>query len=724
MTYAFSFTDKNFRKIQPSLRPPKRCGAKIVLDDSWNHLLAVGGGYHNFDNSYYEPSLQLTKLVEEGAESSLVPRTLAVWAFNTESGQWYAMRPLQHSAPAGYAPHGGYSGNYCFASEYGLALLAPTNSEKVHAYSAYSNQWVLLPQNKNGATSPPDQEKNLCVAYDLKNRRMVWMNANNTTDTTGSVKTWAFDIGTKMWTLLSLHTNPSRSVPGWYFSYGAMTYDRKNASLVYLHSSGAETWVLHADSNGWEKRTPSPRPPSCGNMGEGLTYDINRNVVLVYTNHNDEVWTYKTGNGITGRPNPPLDLTGTTTASGITLSWSAPSGGTTPAKYRIYRAPWDDNKTNGSAIVPYSYVLIDSTTGTSYEDNSDTLKTAETFHSYFVEAVSASGIASDPSTPAYTRLRIPFGLVATAYANNNVVLRWKPKRESDFVGYNLYRYQRNYPFQRQMLSRRVNTSLITEPFFVDTTVRLCGTSICTDSLAMYCVTAVNRLGKESGLSPFATTAPDWPTNLWADTVNKVISWSPPRNGNLGNYRIYSARQGGWFTGSEPMVFSASTADTFWSYASQPTVKCYKVRAYSKMGQVGHFSDVLAIQTKDSLVFGNYKLDFQAERPIPDNFFDDVPGISAEIGSLTGLTTEYLAVNPNPFNASVRFTIKQNAGMNESSIISIFDIAGKLLQKIPVKKLEKGNYVAQWNASENPAGVYFASLKIDGKSIRKKITLTK
>ncbi|MBL8024992.1 MAG: T9SS type A sorting domain-containing protein [Fibrobacteres bacterium] len=719
MTYAFSFTDRQFKKMQPMHRPPKRCGGKIVMDDSWNHMLLFGGGYHNFDNSYYEPNPTLSILIKEGGAT--MNKALAPWAFNTETGQWYPLRPLHHPSPTFFAPYGGYSNNFCFATEYGLAIMSPTSSSTTYAYSAYSNQWTRLPQSV-GDTNVPPEERDFCVAYDLKNRRMIWLNGN-TSDTVKGVRTWAYDVGTKKWTALTLRTQPTRSLPNWYGSYGSMAYDKKNASLVYLHSSGAETWVLHSDSTTWTKRSSTANPPSCGNMGEGMTYDPKRNVIIVFTNQNDEIWTYKTGNGIANRPDAPVNLKGVTSSSGINLTWEAAPTGTAPVRYRIYRAPWDDNKSNGSSIIPYSYELIDSTTSTSYSDNDDTLKTAETFHSYFVEAVSSAGKISDPSTPAYTRLRVPFGLIATPFSNDSVILRWKPKKEEDIVGYNLYRYQKAYPYQKQMLSKRINTALITSPYFIDSTVRICGSAMCFDSLVMYCVTAVNRLGKESGLSPFATTAPDWPTNLWADTVNKIIHWSPSRSGNIANYRIYGGLQESWDDGSKGVSPIAITADTFWSYASQMTKMCYKVKAFSKMGQYGHFSDVLAIQTKDSLHFGMHKMDFQSEAPVPDRFYDDVPPISAELNSAVPGMKGAIYATPNPFYPIVNIAVPFLGSANSVMNASVYSVNGRLVSKLKMKP-KNGVYTAEWNGMKYPSGIYVISINMNGRQLKKSITLAK
>ncbi|MBL8026719.1 MAG: T9SS type A sorting domain-containing protein [Fibrobacteres bacterium] len=720
MSYLFSFSNKEFKMAQPALRPPKRCGAKTIYDDSWNHFLAIGGGAEQFDFAYYEPSPTLSVLVKEGSRSTLVPRTLAPWAFNAETGQWYAMRPLHHSAPPAYAPHGGWGSNYCFATEYGLALLAPTNAGRVHAYSAYSNQWTLLPANSS-STITPVQENDICAAYDLKNRRMVWLNANTASDS--NLKTWSYDIGTKEWELTSTEVKPTKSSPEWFFGYGSIAYDRKNAAIVYLHSSGTETWVLYSDSSSWVKKGNVTYPPSSGNMGEGLTYDENRNAILAFVNKNDEVWSYKTGSGIAGRPNPPISVSAVTTATGIDISWQAPKSGTTPIRYRIFRAAWDDNKSNGSGIVPYSYILIDSTSGTTFIDNDDTLKTVETFHSYYIEAVSQSGQVSDPSTPVYTRLRVPFGLTATAFASNHVVLSWKPKKESDLAGYNIYRYQKAYPYTRQMLSKRINTSLLAEPFFVDTTVRLCGSQTCPDSLAMYCVTAVNKLGKESGLSPFATTAPDWPTNIWADTARKLIHWSPPRNGNIQEYRIYEGIQYARETGTPDVSLCASTADTFWSYAHHVSPKCYKVRAFSRMGQLGHFSDVMAIQTKDSVGFGNHKLDFQAERPPSDQFYDDVPRIAAERNSGVLRQEELFCASPNPFNPFVKIIFQTPLSLKERAFVSIYAANGRMIDKIALSAVGS-RHIATWDASKYPSGIYAASLSAGNISKSIKLVLTK
>ena len=656
-------------------------------------------------------------MVEEGPESMDVPHTLAPWAFNGATGQWYAMRPLHHPAPEGKGGYGGFGSNYAFATEYGLALLAPTKYNRVYSYSAYSNQWTRLPLNPANTEFPPFGG-NICVAYDLKHRKMVFTYGNSSSIN----ETWAYDVGSKSWTKLATNTSPANGNPSWYFEYSATTYDRKNGVVIYLRSHGDQTWALNLDDNTWTNMQPTGNPPSCGNMGEGLAYDPKRNATLVYTNKNDEVWTYKYGNGIANRPDPVENPAGVTDQNGITITWSAPAAGASPVQYYIYRAEWQDNATNSSGLIPGPYQKIDSTTQTTCTDNNTAVLTqAGVFHSYYISGVSAQGIESDPSTPVYTRLRVPMGLVATAYSKNRVLLRWKPKYEPDLAGYNVHRFQKFYPFNKQMMDNKINTTPITgTPYFIDSTVSLCAAAYCPDSMAMYVVTAVNRLGKSSGLSPFALTTPDWVTNMWVDTVNKVVTWSPLRSGNIANYRVYEGRQGTWNGGSANPSQVATVTDTFWSYAGR-TVSAYKVRAFNTIAQLGYFSDVMAVQTKDQDNFGMLRLDFQAHRPTVDTFYNDVPPLSVALegGGAGAAADAAVTAAPNPFNPAVVITWANVRAINESPLqLAIYTTHGRMVHQ--VNQIHRGRYT--WDASGMPSGLYIIRARIGERILEKKVTL--
>jgi type II secretory pathway pseudopilin PulG len=107
-------------------------------------------------------------------------------------------------------------------------------------------------------------------------------------------------------------------------------------------------------------------------------------VVAIYRNENEEVTQSLAGTLTIKRtesiaPNAPSNLVATKNADGsVTLKWTAPSGGTTPAFYRIYRGSTDYTSRYGE------------TTLTEYKDTD-----AATAHEYWVTAVS-SGLTESP----------------------------------------------------------------------------------------------------------------------------------------------------------------------------------------------------------------------------------------------------------------------------------------------------------------------------------------
>jgi len=311
------------------------------------------------------------------------------------------------------------------------------------------------------------------------------------------------------------------------------------------------------------------------------------------------------------------------------------------------------------------------------------------------------------------------GLTATALTRNSVLLRWKPKKEADIAGYNIYRAQRAYPRHNMMKATRLNSSLITgQTYFLDNTIQLYATMGAVDSVVMYVVTAVNLLGKESGFSPYALTHPDWVTNMRADTVNKRISWSPPRCGYIANYRVYEGRQGTWDGGSANPTQVAVAIDTFWSYAGRVT-SAYKVRAFSSIGQLGFFSDVLAVQSKDDDAFGNFRLDYQTEFPVVDTFYNDLPPLSVAVERATLLKAKGAALeaSPNPSLSAIRLSAYFNGAGSGPAGLEIFDAAGKCVLR---KALRGASFV--WNAEKIPAGVYLARVIDNGRTAEKKLVL--
>ena len=78
--------------------------------------------------------------------------------------------------------------------------------------------------------------------------------------------------------------------------------------------------------------------------------------------------------------------------------------------------------------------------------------------------------------------------------------------------------------------------------------------------------------------------------------------------------------------------------------------------------------------------------------------------------------------PNPFNPSTNITFSIP---NQSHVkISIYDINGKLVEKLVTHEMAAGNHQITWNAKNHPSGTYFIHFKADGFKQVKKCLLLK
>lgn len=81
--------------------------------------------------------------------------------------------------------------------------------------------------------------------------------------------------------------------------------------------------------------------------------------------------------------------------------------------------------------------------------------------------------------------------------------------------------------------------------------------------------------------------------------------------------------------------------------------------------------------------------------------------------------------PNPFNPQIFFDINTFYDIDPNAHISVYNLKGQLITKIPAIDHNNGNITTVWNANEYSSGVYFAKLISDGRSlVSKKITLLK
>ncbi|MCP4584094.1 MAG: T9SS type A sorting domain-containing protein [candidate division Zixibacteria bacterium] len=82
----------------------------------------------------------------------------------------------------------------------------------------------------------------------------------------------------------------------------------------------------------------------------------------------------------------------------------------------------------------------------------------------------------------------------------------------------------------------------------------------------------------------------------------------------------------------------------------------------------------------------------------------------------------LSAYPNPFNA--RTTINFSLAKQSPMELSIYDIAGRLVETLHRGELRAGPHCLTWNAANLPSGVYFARLSAEDNSSIKKLALIK
>ncbi|MBX2990422.1 MAG: T9SS type A sorting domain-containing protein [Bacteroidetes bacterium] len=78
--------------------------------------------------------------------------------------------------------------------------------------------------------------------------------------------------------------------------------------------------------------------------------------------------------------------------------------------------------------------------------------------------------------------------------------------------------------------------------------------------------------------------------------------------------------------------------------------------------------------------------------------------------------------PNPFNPStnIRFQIPEGSAVK----LTVHNVLGEEVATLVNEALNAGSYVADWNATGMPSGVYFYTLNTNGRVLTKKMMLTK
>ncbi len=78
--------------------------------------------------------------------------------------------------------------------------------------------------------------------------------------------------------------------------------------------------------------------------------------------------------------------------------------------------------------------------------------------------------------------------------------------------------------------------------------------------------------------------------------------------------------------------------------------------------------------------------------------------------------------PNPFNpvTTISYIINEKSPV----VLDVYNLQGQLVNRLVNGSQTAGTHTIQWNATDQPSGVYLYRLTIDGRSITRKMTVIK
>ena len=485
-----------------------------------------------------------------------------VWLYDPEANGWTNMRPpLPYQNPAPYSTEvlGSLNAAVTYDAEHEVVIsmggqTTGGGSNSMFVYDAWANRLERLE-----GSDPPAPRDGHGLAYNAKNHVLVVFGGQYLSDET----TYVYRYGASSWEALPLDPHPPGLNTGTYSTIPKMACNPDGDDCLLVSwdpDTGAhQTWVLDTANMIWTAMDPVVTPDPSLSRSRNLDYSPELNLYILETMPPDgvaQIWTYRLRDlDDDPRPGPPADLVAITSENGASLSWT-PSW-TPGATYRVYRteldAPW--------LAEPE---IIAETSAPELEDSG---LGAGVTYLYRVTAV-LDGHESLPSGSSRTEPRVLLEPVVSVKSATEVVVSWQAHPSPDVVGYKVYRslatvhtvlegvqapWQDNDPLYPEPRVAGVEdlgayVELTSAPIagtsFTDADVDLTATGPEADGHAFavyaYVVRAVNRLGVESGPSPYALTIPSEPRQVMLEESGDEahLEWQPSVEPGVVGYRVY------------------------------------------------------------------------------------------------------------------------------------------------------------------------------------------
>jgi len=489
-------------------------------------------------------------------------------------------------------------------------------------YDLYANTWTAMdppaPRPESSLSQPG-------FTYDAVHRVFVLFGSQFDDDE----RTWAYDLRKNAWRVLEAGRPPANREKEASPVLAADT--RSGIVLCSIRRAGAhETWALDAAKPAWTRLNLEREPDPSGSRNRVLVYLEDRNLFFLENNtpggdrgkREQQVWTFRWAEA----PAPPraVALTVTTEEKAARLTWETPRDGPVTA-WNVYR---------GEGARPWEVALQRLAEGVKGDTFRDTGLARGATCFYQVRPVDASGKEGPPSRLGRTQPPVPaLDLVVSVVGAKRVDLAWEKSPAEDVVGYHVERADAAVYASAQVRRiaeryrtaedavgavralgafRRLTASPLAAPAYVDDTADLAAPprqpaepltldrplhkdQVVADgkpygrAVYAYRVVAVNRLGAESGPSPWRLTIPGAPQHVFAKEEGKAaarLKWQPRPEKGLKGYHVY--RHDGRYD-KEPIVRLTAEpvqATEFVDEAAGAGTRRYEVAAVDALGQVG------------------------------------------------------------------------------------------------------------------------------------------
>lgn len=509
-TWLFDPEAETWELVEPANRPVSACCVRDMVYDPANKATYFLGAHHYSHGWMWR-----------------APQTRAAgypWAYDAQANTWRCMKPLVHSS----SPWTGgiYHPEHQVVLTYGGQYISERN---VWAYDGYANTWTEIAREGDG---PGVAGMLAPLAYDSDRGMVLYYDGGRGEGERASL--WQYDLAANNWEQLGGDggEKPRRS-------HNLFVYDHLNRLPILFAAADDKlaAYGFDRDAKQWKKLAVEGDPPPGYSIQQGA-YDPKRHRTIfanggIYNVRNQRaVYVFqhaKPEHQPAAKQPAPADVKATTTSQGQVEVTFRPAEGAT--RHEVHRGagehPWQVTFEKLGYAESGKFV--------------DPKPAKDGVNFYMVKALWGDGReATSLSLKVRAQPRVPGQPVVSVLDEKRIEIVWPKNAETDVAGYHVYevaggrqgRGNRGTPSLKKL-----NDAPLSEATF---TLALDELPAEGDGGSRYVVRAVNRLGVESGNSPWADTFASEPNGVLAKTVEgkPVVTWKANPEKGIAGYDVY------------------------------------------------------------------------------------------------------------------------------------------------------------------------------------------